>query len=183
VAAHREAYRETWQQEGVKRCDACGKELPITAFQPTNSKDGRMPRCRDCERDRKRRVCEVSYSSGATVWEEGGSKQPGAWLYVMSYEWDERGERFGFKIGRATDVTKRARELAQSHPWQMLVHARFANSGHLEQALHDHFDQRRVVAVGAREWFRVPLDEILQEILDMRAANQPESGSPESENE
>jgi hypothetical protein len=101
----------------------------------------------------------------------------------MSYDFDPQGERFGFKIGRATDVTQRARELAQSHPWQMVVHARFANSGHLEHALHDHFDQRRVTAVGAREWFRVPLDEILQEILDMRAANQPESGSHESENE
>jgi hypothetical protein len=130
-----------------------------------------------------RRANEVSYSSGATVWEDGGSEQSGAWLYVMSYDWDERGERFGFKIGHASDVARRARELAQSHPWQILVHARFANSGHLEQALHDHFDQRRVTAVGAREWFRVPLDEILQVILDMRASNRLESESQESENE
>jgi hypothetical protein len=101
----------------------------------------------------------------------------------MSYDFDPQGERFGFKIGHASDVARRARELAQCHPWQMVVHARFAGTGHLEQALHDHFDRRRVTAVGAREWFRVPLDEILQVILDMRAANQPESGSHESENE
>jgi hypothetical protein len=146
-----------------------------------------MPRCRECERDRKRRAGDrklraedASYSAGAAVWEEGG---PGSCLYVMTYDFDPQGERFGFKIGRASDVARRARELAQSHPWQMVVHARFAGTGHLEQALHEHFDQRRVTAAGAREWFRVPLDEILQVILDMRAANQPESGSHESENE
>jgi hypothetical protein len=129
-----------------------------------------MRRCRDCERERVQRAGEVGYSSAATVWEDG-SGGPGSWLYVMSYDWDERGERFGFKIGRATNVAQRAHELARSHPWQMAVHARFANSGHLELALHDHFHERRVAAVGAREWFHVPLDEILQAILDLRSAS------------
>jgi hypothetical protein len=101
----------------------------------------------------------------------------------MSYDFDPQGERFGFKIGRATDVTQRACELAQSHPWQMVVHARFASSGHLEQALHDHFAQRRVAAVGAREWFRASLDEILRAILDLRAFGERAGGSRESENE
>jgi hypothetical protein len=170
-AAHRVTHREARSRGGVKRCDDCGHELPTTAFQPTCSRDGRLRRCRECERDRRRRAGEVSYSSGAIVWEEGGGEQPASWLYVMSYDWDERGERFGFKIGRATDVAHRARELAQCHPWQMAVHARFANSGHLEQALHDQFAPRRVAAVSAREWFRVPLDEILQAILDLRSAS------------
>jgi hypothetical protein len=125
-----------------------------------------------------RRVSEASYSTNATVWEEGGGEQPCSWLYVMSYDFDPHGEQFGFKIGRATDVAHRARELAQCHPWQMLVHARFASSGHLEQALHDHFALRRVVAVGAREWFRAPLDEILRKILDLRAFGELGSGSP-----
>ena len=171
--------------EVTKLCKGpCGMQLPLSHFWRDQAKPGgRCPRCVTCERKYRRGL--RTPSDGPS--EEGDRKRnPGqSWLYVMSYSFDVDGEIFGFKIGRAGCVDTRARDLACSHPFEMIVHARFQSSGHLEHALHEHFAEARVQGHSAREWFRVSLDAILEKVLELRRGTRSsgqELGAAASEN-
>ena len=78
-------------------------------------------------------------------------------LYVMRYDFDPCGT-MGLKIGRATDVQVRARQLATSHNFRMHVLATFTGWGFLESRVHAMLAASRATGGSGREWFDVSLD-------------------------
>jgi hypothetical protein len=102
-------------------------------------------------------------------------------LYVMSLQItgvDDCVSRFGFKIGRTSNMESRMCEIMSGLPtgplMNLVVHAMFPNAGHLERALHKRFQSRLVVADYSREWFRVPLHEIFTAVTELKAeASEP----------
>jgi hypothetical protein len=96
-------------------------------------------------------------------------------LYVISLQIPgiDGVSRFGYKIGRTSDIESRLDGITGSLPrgplLDLVVHAMFPNAGHLEQALHKRFQYHMVEAKRSREWFRVPLPEILHAIAELKA--------------
>jgi hypothetical protein len=105
-------------------------------------------------------------------------------LYVMSLQIagvDDCVSRFGFKIGRTMNIESRIRDIMSGLPggplMNLIVHAIFPNAGHLERALHQRFQNRLFVSDYSREWFQVPLDEILTAVAELKA-EAPEPVTP-----
>ena len=97
-------------------------------------------------------------------------------LYVLSLQIPgiDCVSRFGYKIGRTSDIESRLDGITGSLPsgpqlMELVVHALFPNAGHLERALHRRFQDYTVEAKRSREWFRVPLSEILHAIAELKA--------------
>jgi hypothetical protein len=97
-------------------------------------------------------------------------------LYVISLQIPgiDGVSRFGYKIGRSTDIESRLDGITGSLPsgpllLDLVVHALFPNAGHLERALHKRFQNHMVEAKRSREWFRVTLPEILHAIAELKA--------------
>ncbi len=59
------------------------------------------------------------------------------------------------KVGKATDVTKRAKELCHSHPFTIEICHEYAGYGFLEMIIHDRLREHRVTGGSGREWFEV----------------------------
>jgi hypothetical protein len=97
-------------------------------------------------------------------------------LYVVSLEIpgiDDCISRFGYKIGRTSDLEPRLGSITGSLPCgpalDLAVHAVFPNAGHLEPALHRRFRDHLVETTRSKEWFRVSLAEILSAIAELKA--------------
>ena len=60
-------------------------------------------------------------------------------------------------------VEKRRKELQQSQPFHIILHAVFAKAGGVEYRVHQALAEFRVDGAG-REWFQVSLERILTEI-------------------
>ena len=67
-----------------------------------------------------------------------------------------------FKVGRSTDVARRATDLQSAHPFRILVVATFPGKGHLEPLVHAKLEAYNVKDCPGREWFDCPLAEVLQ---------------------
>jgi hypothetical protein len=80
-------------------------------------------------------------------------------LYVMSCSVLEG----VYKVGRSMDVEARAREMQASQPYYVTVVATFPEQGCIEAAVHSDLACFRVLAPG-REWFELPLQDILTAI-------------------
>jgi hypothetical protein len=96
-------------------------------------------------------------------------------LYVISLQVpgiDDCVSHFGYKIGRTGDLNSRLDDITGGLPrgplLDLVVHASFPNAGHLERTLHKRFQDRLVDATRSREWFRVPLPEILHAIAELK---------------
>jgi hypothetical protein len=88
----------------------------------------------------------------------------GEHLYVMAVSTDPNGEQHGLKIGRSGNILRRAHELANSMPFEMLVLATFHCQGHLEDAVHAALALTRNNSGRGREWFHLPLHTILHAV-------------------
>jgi hypothetical protein len=76
-------------------------------------------------------------------------------------------------MGRSGDIEIRLDGITGSLPsgpllLDLVAHALFPNAGHLERALLKRFQDHMVEAKRSREWFRVPLPEILHAIAELK---------------
>ena len=145
--------------EGSKACRLCHKMLPIGCYHANpSSRDGHRNICKECRqehrRDVKRHKCICRPSN----------------LYIMCLSTDPGGLIHGLKIGRSCNIEERARDLAASLPFDMVVLATIPSAGHLEMAVHSHLATRRNTDSNAREWFRISLTEALIAIAVMLPA-------------
>ena len=171
------AFREDGCIVDIKWCKRCEKIKDHSEFWIHNKEnDGLQRHCKECGREmKKKKQCvdaENSCSTSSNDMEPPSKRHTSPnWLYIMSYNFDLNGSQFGFKIGRAHDVDDRAKTLSASHAFQLVVHHRFYESGHLEQRLHEMFANHRVLNGSGREWFSVNLDDIVRAVLDLRKAS------------
>ena len=68
-----------------------------------------------------------------------------------------------YKVGRSSDVQKRALTLQASQPFRIIIVAVFPGAAFLEKAIHAALRHYRVKGPGV-EWFRCPLDVVLHHI-------------------
>jgi len=160
--------------EGSKACIKCAKMLPIGCYhtQPS-SKDGHRGYCKECQNAYKREYRRrAAAPEDTTDTEEEPPKRicrPSN-LYIMCLSTDPGGLIHGLKIGRSCNIEERARDLAASLPFDMVVLATIPSAGHLEMAVHAHLAARRNTDSNAREWFRISLTEALIAIAVMLPA-------------
>jgi hypothetical protein len=159
---------------GAKTCKRCCRMLPITSYYTSASCKGRrVGKCKECWSEsyfeNKRRP-----SSEET--EDTEEQEPlkricrPSNLYIMCLSTDPGGFIHGLKIGRSCNIEERARDLASSLPFDMVVLATIPGAGRAEVAVHAHLDARRNTDSNAREWFRISLSEALIAIAVMLPA-------------
>jgi len=159
--------------EGSKACKKCARMLPIGSYyaQP-RTKDGHSGKCKECcseyYHENKRRPTPDD-TTDAEEEEPKRICRPSN-LYIMCLSTDPEGQQHGLKIGRSCNIEERARDLASSLPFDMVVLATIPSAGHLETAVHAHLAARRNTDSNAREWFRVSLTEALIAIAVMLPA-------------
>ena len=69
-----------------------------------------------------------------------------------------------YKIGRSSDVQKRALALQASQPFRIVIVAVFPGFGFVEKAIHAALKQYKVKGGAGIEWFRCPLDVVMHHI-------------------
>ena len=160
--------------EGSKACRKCCKMLPLSSYY-VHPRDGHISRCRECHRDdvreyRRRAAAPEDTSEDAEEQEPPKRLCRPSNLYIMCLSTDPGGLIHGLKIGRSCNIEERARDLAASLPFDMVVLATIPSAGHLETAVHSHLATRRNTDSNAREWFRISLTEALIAIAVMLPA-------------
>jgi len=149
--------------------------LPLGCYHidPQN-KDGHKSNCKDCRnehrREERRRAAALEDTSDDAEEQEPKRLCRPSNLYIMCLSTDPQGLIHGLKIGRSCNIEERARELASSLPFDMVVLATIPSAGHLETAVHAHLATRRNTDSNAREWFRISLTEALIAIAVMLPA-------------
>ena len=160
----------------AKPCKRCCRMLPLNSYYAhPRSKDGRSGKCKEC--------CSESYHENKRRpppeepddTEEQEELPPKricrpSNLYIMCLSTDPGGLIHGLKIGRSCNIEERARDLASSLPFDMVVLATIPGAGHIEMAVHAHLAARRNTDSNARDWFRVSLTEALIAIAVMLPA-------------
>ena len=63
------------------------------------------------------------------------------------------------KIGRSACPEERAKQLAASHPFRIVVQYSYGEKGFLEKTVHDRLKHRRVEGGLGREWFRLTAEQ------------------------
>jgi hypothetical protein len=147
--------------------------LPLDCYHAhPHCKDGHVGKCKECRREYRRRVTPDETTDDTEEQEELSPKRlcrPSN-LYVMCLSTDPYGLIHGLKIGRSCNIEERARDLASSLPFDMVVLATIPGAGHIEMAVHAHLAARRNTDSNAREWFRISLTEALIAIAVMLPA-------------
>jgi hypothetical protein len=69
-----------------------------------------------------------------------------------------------YKIGRSSDVQKRALALQASQPFRIVIVAVFPGFGFVERAIHGALKYHKVKGGAGIEWFKCPLDVIMHHI-------------------
>ena len=69
-----------------------------------------------------------------------------------------------YKVGRSSDVQKRALALQASQPFRIVIVAVFPGFGFVEKAIHAALKQYKVKGGAGIEWFRCPLDVVMHHI-------------------
>ncbi len=162
-----------------KVCRKCTKMLPLSSYynHPENV-DGHFGKCKECHKEGKRDVRRGRATPPDDMTDDTTEEEPlppkrpcrPSCLYVMCFSTDPGGLQYGLKIGRSCNIEERARDLASSLPFNMVVLATIPSAGHVEGAVHDHLAARRNTDSNAREWFRVSLTEALIAIAVMLPA-------------
>jgi len=162
--------------EGSKACSKCAKMLPISCYHidPQN-KDGHKSNCKECRNEYMRGVYRRRAAAPEDTTDAEDPEPPKRLcrpsnLYIMCLSTDPEGQQHGLKIGRSCNIEERARDLAASLPFDMVVLATVPGAGHIETALHAHLAARRNTEANAREWFRISLTEALIAIAVMLPA-------------
>ncbi len=152
--------------------------LPSSAFGPHGTTADRLrTKCRDCRAiERRGYMCKVELKRQESSSDALATCEPcephakrqrceppirGEHLYVMAFSTDPAGLEHGFKIGRSGNIAQRAIELATSMPYHMLVAAPFPGQGHLEEQVHGTLAGPRNLGGRGREWFRVPMHDVV----------------------
>jgi len=159
--------------EGSKACRKCARMLPIGSYYTQQtSRDGHRHMCKECfiEEVRDRRRPTPDDTTDAEEEEPPKRICRPSNLYIMCLSTDPGGLIHGLKIGRSCNIEERARDLAASLPFDMVVLATIPSAGHLEMAAHAHLAARRNTDSNAREWFRISLTEALIAIAVMLPA-------------
>ncbi len=89
---------------------------------------------------------------------------PGEHLYVMAMSTDPTGAVHGLKVGRSSDIQKRAASLSDSMPFNISALATFTGAGHLERRVHSLLDNARNTTCRGGEGFHASLPRVLQPI-------------------
>jgi len=162
--------------EGSKACRLCHKMLPIGCYHANpSSRDGHRNICKECRQEHRRDVKRHPTPPEDTTDDAEEPEPPKricrpSNLYIMCLSTDPGGLIHGLKIGRSCNIEERARDLAASLPFDMVVLATIPSAGHLEMAVHSHLATRRNTDSNAREWFRISLTEALIAIAVMLPA-------------
>ena len=163
----------------TKLCSSCCSAFPVDCFRKDSATtDGLYCQCRACEKEdrdeRQKRLREEPEQEDEP--ERKRVKPQEQTLYVVSVKMpgiDDCTERMGYKIGRTIDTDCRFDSILGSLPMgeqiDLVVHALYPNAGHLERSLHRRFKDRQVESRRSKEWFRVPLTEILNAITELLA--------------
>ena len=69
-----------------------------------------------------------------------------------------------YKVGRSSDVQKRALSLQASQPFRIVIVAVFPGAAFLEKAIHAALRQYKIKGGAGVEWFRCDLDTILHHV-------------------
>ena len=69
-----------------------------------------------------------------------------------------------YKVGRSSDVQKRALALQASQPFRIVIVAVFPGFGFVEKAIHGALKQYKVKGGAGIEWFRCALDVVMHHI-------------------
>ena len=105
-------------------------------------------------------------------------RAPPADLYVVQYStvWD------CVKIGRASNVENRLRQMGASQNFRLVLVALFPGRGHIERAVHKRLSAYLSKEGTSNEWFNAPAQYAIKIINEPIEQNRPESlSSSESE--
>ncbi len=133
----------------LKHCPSCNEYLTTDCFHKESSKkDGLYTYCKICAKDnRKKRRTEPDEVAEESLETPSQSDS----LYIM-----ENSLIPGIvKIGRSMNPQERAKQLAASHPFKIVVQYSYGDKGFLEKTLHDQLKHRRVEGASGKEWFRI----------------------------
>jgi len=160
--------------EDAKYCCGCRMTKRLEHFHCNRSKpDGRQTYCKVCQNQRVRDSKQgssddeeehASSTSAAPFAAHASSTS----LYVM---YNDR-LPCEYKVGRSKCVELRRNDLQNSHNFAMVLIATFPDAGWAEGLVHDRLAHARVRSGSGREWFAVPLGDILLAIgraLEQRA--------------
>ena len=136
----------------IKRCTKCQLEQRLDEFwNCKQSKDGLSCWCKACFREHKKRPREGTETGD----DEVGPAENRDSLYIM-----ENSMLPGMvKIGRSACPEERAKQLAASHPFRIVVQYSYGEKGFLEKTVHDRLKHRRVEGGLGREWFRLTAEQ------------------------
>ena len=163
--------------EGSKACRKCAKMLPLNSYYTHRENvDGHFGKCKECVKEDVREYKRRATTPPEDTTDDAEEQEPPkrlcrpSNLYIMCLSTDPGGLIHGLKIGRSCNIEERARDLAASLPFDMVVLATIPSAGHLEMAVHAHLATRRNTDSNAREWFRISLTEALIAIAVMLPA-------------
>jgi len=139
----------------LKRCPKCQLEQSLGEFYSSiKTKDGLSFCCKTCFKGYRKRPLEVEPDSDACNGRAESSEGPDS-LYIM-----ENTLLPGMvKIGRSACPEERAKQLAASHPFRLIVQYSYGEKGYLEKTLHERLKHRRVEGGVGREWFRLTAEQ------------------------
>ena len=145
----------------MKMCPKCKTHKETSEFDlRTRQKEFRRPWCRECtlhyhreyskmRRKRQREEEDTEHTPLADILQADVTQTDT--LYVM------RNSLIPgmVKIGKSHNPEDRARDLARSHPFEMVICSTYERWGFIEKKIHDKLRHRNVIGGTGREWFHV----------------------------